>query len=90
MGNLTAIKSQWSDLCQSEEFQGRWIALDRVEYDGATKTPLRGEVVDSDEDIASLCARLRNADRTACAVLFCDAPPSSSRLARSGRWASQA
>jgi hypothetical protein len=29
-------------------------------------------VVDADEDLADLCARMRAADRTACAILHCD------------------
>jgi hypothetical protein len=29
-------------------------------------------VVDTDEDLAELCRRIREADKTHCAILFCE------------------
>jgi hypothetical protein len=63
----------WRELCQSDEYRGRWVALDNVRYDPVTSQPIEGEVVDTDEDLADLCARMRSTDRTACAILHCEA-----------------
>jgi hypothetical protein len=65
----------WRELCRSEEFRGRWVALDGVRYDPVTSQPIEGEVVDVDDDLADLCARMRSTDRTACAILHCDDAP---------------
>jgi hypothetical protein len=62
----------WRELCQSDEYRGRWVALDNVRYDPVTSQPIEGEVVDADEDLADLCARIRATDRTACAILHCE------------------
>jgi hypothetical protein len=62
----------WPDICRPEQYGGRWVALDNVRYDPSTGTPLEADVVDADEDLADLCARMREADRHACAILFCD------------------
>ena len=48
------------------------MALANVRYDPMTSLPLEAEVVDADDDLADLCARMRAADRTACAILHCD------------------
>jgi hypothetical protein len=87
-------KMTWSELCRSERFKGMWVALDNCRYDKSTLQPLEGDVVDSDEELAELCGRLREAGQSACAILFCEdevlvesrrpsSPPSErSRLAR--------
>jgi hypothetical protein len=62
----------WSSICQADQYRGRWVALDHVRYDQMTSVPLEAEVVDTDEDLAELCARMRESDRTSCAILFCD------------------
>ncbi|MFT3767809.1 MAG: hypothetical protein QM820_20325 [Minicystis sp.] len=62
----------WREICRSDEYRGRWVALDNVRYDPMTSRPLEADVVDADEDLADLCARMRAADRTACAILHCD------------------
>jgi hypothetical protein len=33
---------------------------------------MEGDVVDTDEDLAELCRRMREADKTHCAILFCE------------------
>jgi len=68
----TASRMEWRVICGSEEYRGRWVALDNVRYDPITSQPLEADVVDADEDLADLCARMRSADRTACAILHCD------------------
>jgi len=62
----------WPELCRSEQFKGVWVALDNCRYDKATLQPIEGDVVDHDEELADLCARLREAGRGSCAILFCE------------------
>ncbi|MCC6554392.1 MAG: hypothetical protein IT372_15550 [Polyangiaceae bacterium] len=60
----------WPEICRSEELLGRWVALDNVRYAQGSSQPTEADVVDADEDLADLCARMRESDRTACAILF--------------------
>lgn len=53
-------------------YQGHWVALDNCRYDGG-HLPVDGDVVDSDPDLAELCGRLHESNRSKCIVLFCDA-----------------
>jgi hypothetical protein len=46
--------------------------LDNCRYDQTTASPAEGDVVDADEDLAELCRRMREADTTHCAILFCE------------------
>jgi len=62
----------WHEICGSDEYRGCWVALDNVRYDPSTSQPIDGDVVDADEDLADLCARMRSTDRTACAILHCE------------------
>ncbi|MFO0586504.1 MAG: hypothetical protein U0441_03160 [Polyangiaceae bacterium] len=57
------------------------MALDNVRYAAGSTVPVEAEVFDADEDLAELCSRVRAADRTACAILFCEeaTPPMSVR-----------
>ena len=72
MGSKSAGSMTWSEICTHTDFRGRWVALDGVRYDEATSRPMEGTVVDSDDDLAELCNRLRETNRRCCAVLFCD------------------
>jgi hypothetical protein len=68
----------WAEICTSREYRGRWVALDGVRYDEVTARPTEGTVVDSDDDLAELCGRVRSSDRHGCAILYCeehDLPP---------------
>lgn len=74
----------WPQIRRSEEFRGRWVALDHCTYDARTAQPLEGSVVDSDEDLVELCNRMQQSDSKHCAILFCgdgdeEMPPHSSR-----------
>ena len=71
---LMSPRMTWSELCSSDRFRGRWVALDSVRYAVGSNVPAEAEVVDADEDLASLCSRMRAADRTSCAILFCEDP----------------
>lgn len=80
-------RMRWEQICDPAWFGGRWVALDNVRYDASTAQPLEAEVVDADEDLGDLCARMRELDRSNCAVLFCEPPlhnaPASRRAHRS-------
>ena len=76
----------WPEICGSDEFRGRWVALDRCKYDPRTARPMESEVVDTDEDLVALCSRMQASDSKHCAILFCeerdasdDGAPASSR-----------
>ena len=72
----------WPEICCSDEFRGRWVALDECKYDARTAQPVEGSVVDADEDLAALCSRMQQSDNRHCAILFCeehDEPMPSSR-----------
>jgi len=60
----------WNELCRARDYKGKWVALQSVTYDSGV--PVEGELVDAHEDLGELCARIQLADRTACAILFCD------------------
>jgi hypothetical protein len=62
----------WPQIRRRSEFQGRWVALDGCTYDPRTAQPAEGTVVDADEDLVALCARMQASDNRYCAILFCD------------------
>jgi hypothetical protein len=62
----------WPQICRSADFKGLWVALDNCRYDQSSMQPVEGDVVDADADIADLCGRLREAQKSSCAILFCD------------------
>ena len=78
----------WMQICRTDDFRGHWVALDNCRYDHTTAAPVEGDVVDTDEDLAELCGRMRAADKSHCAILYCDdeviieAPPPSSGASR--------
>lgn len=72
MGSKITCRMTWSEICTHGDFKGRWVALDGVRYDEATARPTEGTVIDSDDDLAELCNRIRSANRRCCAILFCD------------------
>ena len=62
----------WPAILRSAQFKGLWVALDNCRYDKATLQPIEGDVVDADEELAELCARMREKGLSSCAILFCD------------------
>lgn len=62
----------WLQIRERREFKGRWVALDECRYDTKTAQPVEGSVVDSDEDLVTLCNRMQESDNRYCAILFCD------------------
>jgi hypothetical protein len=75
---------RWPEIRQSDEYRGRWVALDDCRYDAKTAQPIEGTVIDSDEDLVELCSRIQSSDNRHCAILFCEEaelePPSSRPL----------
>src|SRR5688572_11978843 len=79
-------RMSWPQIRTSDEYRGRWVALDNCRYDARTAQPVEGTIIDADEDLVELCTRIRQSDNKHCAILFCDeaslneeAPPSSER-----------
>jgi hypothetical protein len=66
-----AQRMTWDTICHSDQFRGRWVALDECRYDEETGRATEGQVVDVDDDLVELCARIRESQRTNCAILFC-------------------
>jgi hypothetical protein len=62
----------WPQICRSDEYRGRWVALDACVYDPRTAQPTEGTVVDADEDLVALCSRMQATDSKHCAILYCD------------------
>ena len=76
------IRLTWREICLSADYQGRWVALDNCRYERSATAPIEGDVVDADEDLATLCDRIREADRSRCSIVFCEeAEPASARRA---------
>ncbi|HTQ46344.1 MAG TPA: hypothetical protein VMI75_26490 [Polyangiaceae bacterium] len=72
----------WPQIRSSSEYRGRWVALDECRYDPRTAQPTEGTVVDADEDLVALCARMQESDSRHCSILYCeegDEAPRSSR-----------
>ena len=65
----------WEDICRDENWQGRWVALDECAYNAAGEATA-GLVVDYDDNLSDLCARLSDERRQRCSVVFC--PPAES------------
>ena len=61
----------WAAICESEKFQGRWVALTGCLFDRAHK-PVEAQVVDADQNLSALFERLRASERAHCDILFCD------------------
>lgn len=73
MGSTEPARLSWTEICAKQQYRGRWVALDDPNYDGASRTPSEGTVVDVDDDLAELCSRMKKANHRACCVVFCDA-----------------
>lgn len=73
MTTTSSSRLSWSEICANQRYQGRWVALDAPSYEGTSRTPQEGTVVDVDDDLAELCSRMKKANHKSCAVVFCDA-----------------
>ena len=59
----------WPEFCRSNEYKGRWVAIDNCRYDQSTRQPVEGDVVDSDAELSELCARMREAGNSVSAAV---------------------
>lgn len=64
----------WPQICRSDEYRGRWVALDECKFDPRTAQPAEGSVVDADADLVALCARMQASDNKHCRILYCEDP----------------
>lgn len=62
----------WPAIRQSDEYRGRWVALDNCRYDAKTAEPVEGTIVDVDDDLVELCTRIKQGENKHCAILFCE------------------
>lgn len=69
---MSRSQLSWPEAARSGQYRGQWVALDNCRYDRSSNQPVEGDVVDSDEDLAELCARLQQSSRSKCTILFCD------------------
>ena len=65
-------KMTWNQICEHDGLRGRWIAMNQCSFDEATGRATEGLVVDSDDDLAELCSRLRESEHKNCAILLAD------------------
>ena len=65
----------WEDIRGDSTWQGRWVALDDCAYNEVGEATT-GLVVDYDDNLAELCARLSADRRKRCSIVFC--PPAES------------
>ena len=64
-------RMSWTDICQHEDYAGRWVALDASRYDSGSGRATEGAVVDVDDDLVELCSRIRESEHQGCEILFC-------------------
>lgn len=67
----SSLRARWEELCASPAYRGRWVALDNPTYLPNSKELVEADVVDVDDDLAVLCARLRASSKKECCVLLC-------------------
>ena len=67
---------RWEQICRRPDCRGRWVALHECTYDHRTGKATDGELVDVDDDLASLCNRVRDSHWKDCAILYCGETPS--------------
>ena len=67
---------RWDQICRRSDCRGRWVALRECTYDLRTGKAADGELVDVDDDLASLCNRVRDSRWKDCAILYCGEPSS--------------
>ena len=63
----------WEEICQDDALRGRWVAIGDCTYDETTGRATEGLVVDSDDDLAELCSRMRASAFKNCSIVFADA-----------------
>lgn len=59
----------WEEICRLPSCRGRWVALHECRYDERTGKATEGDLVDVDDDLATLCSRVRDRWQN-CAILY--------------------
>jgi hypothetical protein len=72
----------WEQICDDQGLRGRWVAMDECSFDETTGRAMEGLVVDSDDDLAELCSRMRESKWKNCSIVFADASGSVPRRTR--------
>ncbi len=62
----------WQQLCSSEAYRGRWVALEMAAPNAALTGDFHGSVVYVDDDLAALCKRVQASDERNLVICFCD------------------
>jgi len=62
----------WDEICTSAALRGRWVAMNDCSFDETTGRATAGLVVDSDDDLAELCSRIRDSEWSNCAIVLVD------------------
>ncbi|MFW5925493.1 MAG: hypothetical protein ACOCV4_04955 [Myxococcota bacterium] len=62
----------WDEIRRRKDCRGRWVALHECRYDAKSGRAAEGELVDTDDDLASLCERVTEAEYRNCAILYCE------------------
>jgi hypothetical protein len=65
-------KMSWREICESDNLRGRWVAIDDCRFDEVTGRAMEGSVVDVDDDLAELCARIRESKWKNCSIVFAE------------------
>ncbi len=65
-------KMTWQEICDNEDLRGRWVAIDACRFDETTGVAMEGSVVDADDDLAELCARIRESEWKNCSIVFAE------------------
>lgn len=69
--DIQTDRMSWTEICHSDAFRGRWVALADWEVDSATGQAKEGAVVDVDDNLVDLCERLRASEKTNCQIVYC-------------------
>lgn len=65
-------KMTWQEICENDGLKGRWVAIDACIFDEHTGRAISGAVVDSDDDLAELCLRIRESRWKNCLIMLAD------------------
>ncbi len=63
-----ADRMTWEQITEHPACKGRWVAIEECAFGEDVR---EGAVVDADENLATLCSRLRDAEMSHCAIVFC-------------------
>jgi hypothetical protein len=74
-----AQRMTWDEICTSDSLRGRWVAMNDCSFDETTGRTTAGFVVDSDDDLAELCSRIRDSEWKNCSIVLVEGPAGAPR-----------